>query len=128
MPKAADSHDDVRSATSVENGNNPKAIRQSEADTVGAAIVANVFRGLARYIIRNPISIDKMQFNTTGGTITYRSEINSKIQRNFEVINPSDFFADIAQHIPDKSFQFMRYDGWYSNINAAEFRQRNGGS
>ena len=46
---------------------------------------------LAQYIIRNPFSIDKMQFNTTSGTIIYRSEINPKIQRNFEVFTPCDF-------------------------------------
>lgn len=70
---------------------------------------------LAQYIIRNPFSIDKMQFNTTSGTIIYRSEINPKIQRNFEVFTPWDFIAAITQHIPDKSFQLVRYYGWYSN-------------
>jgi hypothetical protein len=39
----------------------------------------------------------------------------SKIQRNFEVFTPCEFIAAITQHIPDKSFQFVRYYGWYSN-------------
>lgn len=46
---------------------------------------------LAQYIIRNSFSIAKMQVNTTSGTIIYRSEINPKIQRNFEVFTPCDF-------------------------------------
>jgi hypothetical protein len=39
----------------------------------------------------------------------------SKIQRNFEVFTPCEFIAAITQHIPDKSFQLVRYYGWYSN-------------
>jgi hypothetical protein len=34
---------------------------------------------------------------------------------NFEVLSPCDFIARITQHIPDKSFQLVRYYGWYSN-------------
>jgi hypothetical protein len=33
----------------------------------------------------------------------------------FEVFSPCDFIARITQHIPDKSFQLVRYYGWYSN-------------
>jgi len=41
--------------------------------------------------------------------------MSPKIQRNFEVFTPCDFIAAITQHIPDKSFQLVRYYGWYSN-------------
>ena len=41
--------------------------------------------------------------------------MNKKIGRNFEVFIPWDFIAAITQHIPDKSFQLVRYYGWYSN-------------
>jgi hypothetical protein len=44
-------------------------------------------------------------------TIIYRSGLNPKIQRNFEVFSPCDFIARITQHIPDKSFQLVRYYG-----------------
>jgi hypothetical protein len=70
---------------------------------------------LAQYIIRNPFSVDKMQPNSYGDSIIYRSGMNPKIQRNFEVFSPCDFIARITQHIPDKSFQLVRYYGWYSN-------------
>ena len=70
---------------------------------------------LAQYIVRNPFSIDKMRVNQAGDAITYRSEMNEKIHRNFEVFSPCDFIAAITQHIPDKSFQLVRYYGWYSN-------------
>jgi hypothetical protein len=41
--------------------------------------------------------------------------MNKKIGRNFEVFTPCDFIAAITQHIADKSFQLVRYYGWYSN-------------
>ena len=41
--------------------------------------------------------------------------MNKKIGRNFEVFTPCDFIAAITQHIADKSFQLVRYHGWYSN-------------
>jgi hypothetical protein len=40
--------------------------------------------------------------------------MNKKIGRNFEVFTPCDFIAAITQHIADKSFQLVRYYGWYS--------------
>jgi hypothetical protein len=49
------------------------------------------------------------------GSILYRSGMNKKIGRNFEVFTPCDFTAAITQHIPDKGFQLVRYYGWYSN-------------
>lgn len=70
---------------------------------------------LAQYIIRNPFSVDKMQPNSSGDSIIYRSGMNPKIQRNFEVFSPCNFIARITQHIPDKSFQLVRYYGRYSN-------------
>ena len=46
------------------------------------------------------------------GSVIYRSGMNEKINRNFEVFSPCDFIAAITQHIPDKSFQLVRYYGW----------------
>jgi hypothetical protein len=49
---------------------------------------------LAQYIIiRSPFSVDKMQPNSSGDSIIYRSGMNPKIQRNFEVFSPCDFIA-----------------------------------
>jgi hypothetical protein len=75
---------------------------------------------LAQYIIRNPFAVEKMQVGTPNlanpdGSVIYHSGLNPKIQRNFEVFTPCDFIAAITQHIPDKSFQLVRYYGWYSN-------------
>jgi len=75
---------------------------------------------VARYIIRTPFSTEKMEFKPPNavnkdGTVIYRSGMNPKIHRNFQIFTPCDFIAAITQHIPDKSFQLVRYYGWYSN-------------
>ncbi len=70
---------------------------------------------LAQYIIRSPFSLEKMRLTDPAGSIVYRSGINPKIKRSFEVFSPADFIAAVTQHIPDKNFQLVRYYGWYSN-------------
>jgi hypothetical protein len=61
---------------------------------------------VARYIIRNPFSTEKMEFKPPNavnrdGTVIYRSGMNPKINRNFQIFTPCDFIAAITQHIPD---------------------------
>ena len=70
---------------------------------------------LAQYILRNPFSVEKMTMECPSDTVIYRSRLNAKINRNFEVFSPTDFLAAITQHIPDKGAQMVRYYGWYSN-------------
>src|SRR5690606_15455567 len=84
---------------------------------------------VARYIIRNPFSTEKMEFKPPNavnkdGTVIYRSGMNPKIRRNFEIFTPCDFIAAITQHIPDKSFQLVRYYGWYSNKMLGQRKKR----
>ncbi|MBU1060889.1 MAG: transposase, partial [Proteobacteria bacterium] len=35
--------------------------------------------------------------------------------KNFSISTADEFIAAITQHIPEKSFQLVRYHGWYSN-------------
>ena len=37
------------------------------------------------------------------------------MRKGFETYKATDFIAAITQHIPEKSFQLVRYYGWYSN-------------
>ncbi|MDP8237229.1 MAG: hypothetical protein P9M08_12665 [Candidatus Erginobacter occultus] len=46
------------------------------------------FLALAQYIIRSPFSLEKMRL-IDPGDIVYRSGINPKIKRNFEVFSPA---------------------------------------
>jgi len=70
---------------------------------------------LAQYILRNPFSVEKMTLESPTDMVIYRSRLNAKINRNFEVFTLTDFLAAITQHIPDKGAQMVRYYGWYSN-------------
>jgi len=84
---------------------------------------------LAQYILRNPFSVEKMTMESPTDTIIYRSKLNPKINRNFEVFTPTDFLAAITQHIPDKGAQMVRYYGWYSNkMRGQRYRAQNGGT
>jgi hypothetical protein len=40
---------------------------------------------------------------------------HGKNKKNFQLFDPLEFIAAITQHIPEKSFQLVRYYGWYSN-------------
>ena len=53
---------------------------------------------MAQYIIRNPFAVEKMQVGAPNranpdGSVIYRSGLNPKIQRNFEVLDVSDLRA-----------------------------------
>ena len=41
--------------------------------------------GLAQYILRNPFSVEKMTLESPGDIVIYRSRLNAKINRNFEM-------------------------------------------
>jgi hypothetical protein len=82
---------------------------------------------LSRYILRNTFSIEKMTYVEETGHVIYQSKMtplhgvawkrrrNGKNRKNFEVYKADAFIAAITQHIPQKSFQMVRYYGWYSN-------------
>jgi hypothetical protein len=40
---------------------------------------------------------------------------DQKGKSNYKIFSAGEFIAAITQHIPEKSFQLIRYYGWYSN-------------
>jgi len=71
---------------------------------------------VAQYILRNPFSVEKMTYNDESETVIYRSKMTyGKNRKNFNAYTAEEFIAAITQHIPEKSFQMVRYYGWYSN-------------
>ena len=72
---------------------------------------------LAQYIIRNTFSVEKLTYTNETATVIYRSKMShgNNNKKNFEVYTAEKFIAAITQHIPEKSFQMVRYYGWYSN-------------
>jgi hypothetical protein len=61
---------------------------------------------LAQYILRNPFSVEKMTLEWPADIVIYRSRLNAKINRNFEVFTATDFLAAITQHIPDPAHRW----------------------
>ncbi|KAA3593402.1 MAG: transposase [Candidatus Scalindua sp. AMX11] len=71
---------------------------------------------ISQYIIRNTFSLEKLTYNEKTNTVIYQSKMTpGKNKRNFQIYTPEEFIAAITQHIPEKSFQMVRYYGWYSN-------------
>jgi len=57
-----------------------------------------------------------MSYVEETGHVIYQSKMtHGKNRKNFEVYKADAFIAAITQHIPQKSFQMVRYYGWYSN-------------
>ena len=84
---------------------------------------------LGQYIIRNPFSLNKLSYNRETGMVVYKSKMtHGKNKKNFSIKTADEFIADITQHIPEKSFQLVRYYGWYSNRMRGERRKLNGES
>ena len=82
---------------------------------------------LAQYIIRSPFSLEKITYKPETGMVVYRSKMtHGRNKANFKVFDAAEFIAAITQHIPDKSFQLVRYYGWYSNRSRGDRRKEAG--
>lgn len=70
---------------------------------------------VVQYIIRNAFSVSDIIYNDKTGAVIYKGKMtHGKDRKNFGVYTAQEFIASITQHIPEKSFQMMRYYGWYS--------------
>jgi len=59
--------------------------------------------------------------------VVYRSKMtHGRNKGSFKVFDAAEFIAAITQHIPDKSFQLVRYYGWYSNCIRGDRRKEAG--
>jgi hypothetical protein len=91
---------------------------------IGNRIAADDREGqmaLAEYIMRNAFSEQKITYIEDTGKVLYRSAMtHGGNKKNFKIFAAEDFITAITQHIPDKSFQMVRYYGWYSNRSRGE--------
>ncbi len=57
-----------------------------------------------------------MSYIEETGTVIYHSRMScGKNKKNFQAYQAEELIGAITQHIPEKSFQMVRYYGWYSN-------------
>ena len=80
---------------------------------------------LAQYIIRSSFALEKIQYIEDSGTVIYSSKLgHGKNKKKFEIFSAEEFIARITQHIPEKSFQLVRYYGWYSNRSRGDRKKK----
>ncbi len=72
-------------------------------------------RQLARYMIRNPFSLEKMEYNAKQGMVVYRFKHHATLKRNFQIMPGAAWLKLLLQHVPDWGGHLVRYYGWYSN-------------
>ncbi len=65
---------------------------------------------LAKYMIRPPISMDRLTYDRENQIVYYRT--NKKTL----TFDPVDFLARLSVHVPNVSEQTVRYMGYYSNL------------
>ena len=70
---------------------------------------------LAGYMIRAPMSLEKMSYDAATGTVIYRSKMHLGLKRNFQVMPGAQWLELLCKHIPDRHEHLVRYVGWYSN-------------
>ncbi len=70
---------------------------------------------LAGYMLRAPMSLEKMTYDAKTGTVIYRSKMHLGLKRNFQVMPGAEWLELLCRHIPDRYEHLVRYVGWYSN-------------
>jgi hypothetical protein len=83
-------------------------VRLGEHDSEGR-------KKLAGYMVRAPMSLEKMTYDSATGTVIYRSKMNLGLKRNFQVMPGAEWLELLCRHIPDRYEHLVRYVGWYSN-------------
>ncbi len=78
-------------------------------------------RQLARYMIRNPFSLGKMEYKEKQNVVVYRSKLHATMRRNFQIMpGAAAWLKLLLQHVPDRGEHLVRYYGWYSNRSRGE--------
>jgi hypothetical protein len=82
---------------------------------------------LARYIMRPPISLDRMSWDGVG-EVRYRRKGGHEdpvLNRDpVETFDPLEFLARVIMHIPAPRRHLIRFYGWYSNVSRGKRRLR----
>jgi hypothetical protein len=85
---------------------------------------------LARYIMRPPISLERMLWDGVG-EVRYRRKVgheDSALHRDpVETFDPLEFLARVIMHIPEPRRHLVRYYGWYSNVSRGKRRLKEEG-
>ena len=78
---------------------------------------------------RCPFSLSRLVKVSESGQVVYKAEkhtcrafpdqhgdgMQAGPKRNYQILSPLDFLAELTQHIPPQGAHLIRYYGWYSN-------------
>ena len=88
--------------------------------TVGPEDAAGTER-LARYLLRPPLSLERMSLGADG-SVLYRRKARGRFGGSQSTFDAMDFLARLLMHIPQPKLHTVRYYGEYSSVARARRR------
>ena len=79
---------------------------------------------IRQYIVRHPVSLQKITYESTKGKIIYHTKYNIYCKENIKLFTAVDFIAELTQHIPPKRKHLIRYYGLYANARREKKRSQ----
>lgn len=70
---------------------------------------------LARYCARNPVALERLEYQSDSGRVTYHSDQPDGPTAGSETLDALEFLARLVTHIPDTGQVLQRYSGWYAS-------------
>src|ERR1035437_4471213 len=78
---------------------------------------------LARYCLRNPVSLARLRWVTGSAPATYQPRVGHDDEKA-DPIDALDFVARLLAHVPDPRRQLVHYYGAYSNVVRGKLKAR----
>ena len=85
---------------------------------VGEPIAADdtqALENLAGYVTRNPLSLQRLVYLDGQQAVIYKGKHNPTLGRNFETMDPLEWLARMADHIPDPGKHRTLFYSYYAN-------------
>lgn len=79
-------------------------------------------------MVRAPLSLKKLVYLDGQEAVLYRSRINPFLGRNFEAMEPLEWMARLADHIPGTGKHRTHFYGFYASRVRASRREKKQGS